>query len=55
MCFVGGAIQIIQATVEAVSLILRLRRWSKYQKLGASPRADHMAQDSDFEDGGPTS
>lgn len=55
MCFVGGAIQIIQAAVEAVSLILRLRRWGKYRDQGVSPRADHMAQDSDFEDGGPTS
>lgn len=55
MCFVGGAIQIIKAVVEAVSLIRRLRRWRKFEKLGARPRADHMAQDSDFEDGGPIS
>ncbi len=55
ICLVGGAIQIIQAAVEAFKLILRLRRWKKYQKMGVKPRADHMAQDSDFEDGGPAS
>ncbi len=52
ICFAGGAIQVIQATVEAVQMILKLRRWKRYERLGSRPRADHMAQDHDFTDGG---
>lgn len=55
MCFVGGGIQFYLGMKEVWKCFSNLRRWRAFQKLGAQPRADHMAQDSDFEDGGPTS
>jgi hypothetical protein len=53
ICFAGGAIQFFLGLKEAWTFYSNLRRWRWFQKLGVRPRADHMAQDSDFEDGGP--
>ncbi|WP_297339524.1 hypothetical protein [Pseudophaeobacter sp.] len=49
LCFAGGGCQVIIATVEAVKLFNRLRRWKRYQRLGSKPRADTMAHDEGFE------
>lgn len=49
LCFFGGAIQVIGGVVEAIQLILRLRRWKDFQNMGSRPRADHMVQDRDFD------
>lgn len=52
MCFVAGGLEGLRALFRAISLILARRRWRKFQKLGAEPKADGMVQDSDFEAGG---
>ncbi|GAA6176727.1 hypothetical protein [Sulfitobacter pacificus] len=49
LCFVSGACQWIAAFAEAIKLFKNLRRWKKFERLGAKPRADRMARDEGFE------
>lgn len=48
LCFAGGSLSILGACVEALRLILRLRRWKRYQSIGTTPRADRMAQEDEL-------
>ncbi len=48
----GGALQFLRATFETIGLLLRLRRWRRFENSGVTPRADPMVKDADFERGG---
>lgn len=50
----GGASVLMGASYEAIQLILRQRRWKRFEASGARPRADPMANDDDLSRGGYT-
>ena len=45
----GGALQLLRALFELIGLLLRLRRWRRFEASGVTPRADPMVTDADFE------
>jgi hypothetical protein len=49
---IGGGSQFLKTSLEVIELIISQFRWGKFRKQGVKPRADRMARDSDFIDGG---
>ena len=52
LAYAGGALMILIGVIRAVRLVRDLRRWRKFERLGATPRADRMVQERDFDLGG---
>ena len=55
LSYAGGGIQVLLGLKEVWIFVGNLRHWQRFRKLGARPKADAMAQDSDFAEGGPMS
>lgn len=52
LAYAGGVLMIGKGLVRATRLIRNLRRWRRYERLGSTPKADHMVRDEDFGPGG---